>query len=132
MPLHDVGAHEYIAQLAAARIDALLNADTMALENLLHDDLVHIHTSARIDTKRSFIESVATRGVIYERFEPSDVRIIKAGADAFIRTGFMTISVAVTGIPKLLNVAFMEVWTKTNESCQLIAWQSTTRANPTT
>lgn len=129
MILQDLSTSERVARCAQARIDSLCNGNIIELDGLLHNDLVHIHTSGRFDNKRSFIESVATKDVIYKGFRPSDIRFVEAG-ETCIRTGFMDISVVVKGQPKRLDAAFLEVWTKADGKWQLIAWQSTPRANP--
>ena len=45
-----------ILALENRRIEAMLKGDVQALEEILADDLVYTHTTARLDTKTSFID----------------------------------------------------------------------------
>nr|MBC8279836.1 nuclear transport factor 2 family protein [Chloroflexota bacterium] len=49
-----------ILALEKRRIEAMTSGDTQALEEILADDLIYTHTTARLDTKASFIDAVKT------------------------------------------------------------------------
>ena len=50
-----------IIALEDRRIEAMTKGDVQALEEILADDLIYTHTTARIDTKSSFIEAISVR-----------------------------------------------------------------------
>ena len=107
----------------------MLEADAAGLDTLLHDDLIYIHSSGNIDSKKSHIASVAERTVVYEAFSPSNVRFVGVDENTVLRTGSVRIAVVVRGNPKALHVAFIEVWTKVSGGgWQMISWQSTSLA----
>ncbi len=104
----------------------MLDADAAALDALLHDDLIYIHSSGNIDDKKSHIASVAEGTVVYEAFSQSDVRFVEADGNTILRMGSVRIAVVVRGNPKVLHVAFIEVWTKADGGeWRMISWQST-------
>ena len=47
-----------ITVLEDRRIEAMTKGDVHVLEEILGDDLIYTHTTARIDTKSSFIEAI--------------------------------------------------------------------------
>ena len=49
-----------------ARFRAQVQRDTLALQNLLSDDLVYIHSNALTETKTDFINSVRTGHIAYQ------------------------------------------------------------------
>jgi hypothetical protein len=96
------------------------------LETLLHDRLIYIHSSAKVDDKQSIIGNIIGRSVVYRTFEVSDVRFITVDANTILRTGRMKIQITAAGVDKGLHVAFIEGWTRSGGDWQLISWQSTT------
>ena len=51
---------DLIAERDRARIAALLAKDTTALDDLLDDELVYVHSTGVADTKTSYLEGLVT------------------------------------------------------------------------
>ena len=58
-----------IIALENRRIEAMLKGDVQALDEILADDLIYTHTTARLDTKASFIDAVKTGKSVYNSLE---------------------------------------------------------------
>jgi len=109
----------------AARSRATIAGDLAALERLLHDDLTYAHSSGFTDTKRSFLDALATGRFRYRRIEHADETVRVYGGSALV-TGRATIDIDVDGAPRTLRLAFLAVWVETSAGWQLAAWQSAT------
>lgn len=125
-PGQSAAVPEQLVQRAASRTEAMRMADRAALENLLHDRLIYIHSSAKVDDKQSIIGNITGRSVVYRTFEVSDARYITVDANTILRTGRMKIQITAAGADRGLHVAFIEGWTRSGGEWQLISWQSTT------
>jgi ketosteroid isomerase-like protein len=117
-------AEAELLRLDDERSRAMTAADTAALERLMSDDIVYTHSSGRLDSKKSFIASIANGTVKYRRIDRKEVA-------ASLREGFCILTGAVeidveTG-GKLLNLKlrFSNVWERTGKGWQQIVWQST-------
>ena len=58
-----------ILALENRRIEAMLKGDVQVLDEILADDLIYTHTTARLDTKASFIDAVKTGKSVYNSLE---------------------------------------------------------------
>ena len=54
-----------ILALENRRIEAMLKGDVQTLEEILADDLIYTHTTARLDDKASFIDAEKTAKSVY-------------------------------------------------------------------
>ncbi len=61
----DADVADQIRALEDRRYQALTDGDVAALEELFADDLVYTHSDAKTDSKRSFIDKVATGQLKY-------------------------------------------------------------------
>ncbi|MDA1127138.1 MAG: nuclear transport factor 2 family protein [Chloroflexi bacterium] len=109
-----------IITLENRRIEAMVNGDTQALEEILADDLIYTHTTARLDTKASFIDAVATGRSNYRSVEREDVNVRQYG-DTAIVTGHAKFHVG----DNKFEARFIDVYAKRNDAWQMVAWQST-------
>ena len=109
-----------IIALENRRFEAMTKADVQALEEILADDLVYTHTTARLDTKASFIEAVKSGRLNYKSFEREDVKVRQFG-DTAVVTGQAKIHVG----DNKFEARFLDVYAKRNGAWQMVAWQST-------
>jgi ketosteroid isomerase-like protein len=113
-----------VIELDRKRMDAMCRGDAAALEDLLADDLVYTHSSARLDTKRSLIDGMTNGAAAYQSMDTSDVKAVDCG-DTVVLTGRADIRVVARGNPLTLNVRFTDVWARRGGQWQMVAWQST-------
>jgi len=113
-----------ILALEEKRCAALAANDVAALEKLFHDDLIYTHSSAVVDTRKSYLETLRNGHTRYHSIKRSDEKVRLCGDTALV-TGRAIIDVTVKGEKKHLDTRFLDVWTKTPQGWKFIAWQST-------
>ena len=106
------------------RFAAMVRKDVAFLNQVLADDLSYTHSSGNLDTKTSFIESVASGRLTYETAVPEGLRVRLFG-DVAVLTGMARIRVDVQGEPSDLHIRFTDVYVKREPGWQMVAWQAT-------
>ena len=117
-------AQDEVSKLEERRWTAMAASDLATLENLLADTLTYTHSSAVIDDKASYIESIRSGRVKYLKVERFDTHSQVYG-DTVITTGRARIDVKVSDIERNLNMRYANVWIKTPKGWQFALWQST-------
>jgi ketosteroid isomerase-like protein len=113
-----------IIALDAKRMQAMAKQDIATLKEVLADDLIYTHSSARMDTKQSLIANMQSGATVYNSVEPSEVKAQDLG-DAVVLTGIARIRVTSNGKPNAFGVRFTDVYAKRGGQWQMVAWQST-------
>lgn len=102
--------------------NALIAKDSMALDDLLANDVTYGHTNGLIQTKAQLIRSVVSKEQDYKNIVPSDMNI-----RIYDNTAVVTMKSAVTmnyqGKPLDMNMYITLVWIK-KDKWQLVARQS--------
>ena len=112
------------------RIAAMLAADPVRLDALLSDQLHYAHSSGFIDTKASFIESLAGRHVIYESAEYVQRDFISAGPGVMLMKGRARFKAGRGAERTLLDLNFLAVWREEGGRWRFLAWQSSRNPSP--
>jgi ketosteroid isomerase-like protein len=118
------GNAQMIIDLDRKRMQAMAQQDVATLKELLADDLIYTHSSARLDTKQSLIGNMESGATVYNAVEPSDVKAQDAGS-AMVLTGVARIRVTSGGKPNAFAVRFTDVYANRGGKWQMVAWQST-------
>ena len=114
-----------VIALDKARMDAMAAQDYAKLNQIIADDLVYTHSSARMDTKETLIGAMKSGATVYKACTPSDVKAQDLG-DTVVLTGRAEISIdRATGGPTSFAVRFTDVYAKRGGEWQMVAWQST-------
>jgi ketosteroid isomerase-like protein len=108
-----------IKALEDERFRAMVGADEAGLKRLLSDQLVYTHSNAGVDSKASLIESILTRRP-YQKIE-SPEREVRLFGDTAVVSGQARIDLGT----RILNARYTDVWVKSAEGWQMVAWQST-------
>ena len=102
--------------------NALINKDSIALDDVLANDVSYGHTSGLIQTKPQLIRSVMSKEQDYQNIIPSDMNI-----RIYDNTGVVTMKSSVImnyqGKPLNMDMYLTLVWIKKNK-WQLVARQS--------
>jgi hypothetical protein len=117
-------AEAELLRLDEERSHAMTTADTATLERLMSDDIVYTHSSGRLDSKKSFIASIASGTVKYRRILRKEVAMNLREGFAIL-TGAVEIDVETGGRVLNLNLRFSNIWERTAQGWQQIGWQST-------
>ena len=118
------GNGQMIIDLDRKRMTAMAQKDVATLNEVLADDLVYTHSSARLDTKASLIGNMESGNTVYTAVVPSDVVAQELG-DTVVLTGSCRISVNAGGRPNSFGVRFTDVYAKRGGRWQMVTWQST-------
>jgi ketosteroid isomerase-like protein len=113
-----------ILALEDRRFTAMTSGDMGALEALLHDDLIYTHSSANVDTKASWLETMKSGKTKYKSGTFTERKVRMFGDSALV-TGKGQIEVEIGGQPRTLKLRYLNVWTKTPQGWKFVAWQST-------
>lgn len=106
------------------RYDAQTNDDYNAMERIIGNDLVYIHSSSLVDNKSSYIASLHSGTVKYKQMRLVDhvVRIFDCLA---VMTGTASFDVNVKGEDLMVNLRFTEAWAKRDGKLEFVSWQAT-------
>ena len=107
-----------------ARFEAQVKRDTVALGRLLADELRYVHSSALVETKQHFIETVATGRIVYDSLVPVEMSHRVYGETA-VGTGEVRVQVEMEGKTLRVNLLFTTVHVRQQGRWRLVAWQST-------
>jgi hypothetical protein len=106
------------------RYAAQTGDDFAAMDKLFGDDLVYIHSSAVVDNKASYIDSMRSGNVKYRNMQRSDVTVRTYGCLAII-TGLANFDVTVKGKDLSVEIRFHSIWASRGEGLQFISWEAT-------
>lgn len=118
------GNGDKIIELDKKRMTAMAQKDVATLNELIADDLVYTHSSARLDTKQSLIGNMESGSTVYTSVVPSNVKAQDLG-DTVVLTGECRISVNAGGRPNSFGVRFTDVYANRGGRWQMVTWQST-------
>ena len=113
-----------LIDLENRRFEAMTKQDAEALSEILADDLIYTHSSAKVESKTEFISSMTSGRTKYESIEPSDVKVRQYGDTAVI-TGHAKLHVSANGRDNKFEVRFTDVYAKRDTVWRMVAWQST-------
>ena len=106
------------------RYKAQTTNDFAAMERLFGDDLVYIHSSAVVDNKATYIDSMRSGTVKYRVMRRSGVTVRTYGCIAIV-SGGANFGVTVKGEDRTLNLLFHAVYAKRAAGVQFVSWQAT-------
>ena len=118
------GNAQTVIETDRRRMEAMARKDVATLNELISDDLVYTHSTARLDTKGSLIGAMESGRTVYTAVVPSDVKAQDYG-DTVVLTGTARISVNSGGNAMNFGVRFTDVYVNKGGSWQMVAWQST-------
>ena len=112
-----------------ARYAAQMNKDFAALEKMLGNDLVYTHSSAVVDDKAKYIESMRSGAVHYKVMKRSAVAVRTYGCVAIL-TGRGDFVVTQKGQDSNIALRFHAIWAKRASGLQFVSWQATRVTQP--
>jgi ketosteroid isomerase-like protein len=107
------------------RFAAMIAADTAALAGMLADDLLYVHSSARVETKQQYLDAIATRSIRYLAFVPAERRVTFIDGGAAVTMGRANAKVILGGQTLDFDVRYIAVYSRAGDRWQLRAWQTT-------
>ena len=119
-------AEQAVLQAEKDRFAAMTKVDEAALNKLLADDLTYVHTSALMQTKKEFIDSLKSGAIKYVSMTPNEadwkVRIL---GNVAIVNGAATVHVVDHGNDLNFRLRYTTVHANRSGSWQLLSWEAT-------
>ena len=112
----------------AARCDAMLANDNVALAALLDPRLQFHHATGAVDDKDAYMAKMAAGRIQYVGINWSEEKVIALGDNAAVLTGRMNTDVRVEGVDKALINRVTAVWSLNDGVWQMLVFQSTPMA----
>ena len=124
MTADDEVVAKQISALEARRYQAMTDGDIGTLEELFAADLVYTHSDASSDSKRSYLDKLASGHFDYGPLDHPETAIVVHG-DCAIVIGDMRGEVLIGGQARALNSKALAVWVRDGERWLLLAFQPT-------
>ena len=106
------------------RVAAVISANVARLQQLLSDDLTYTHSSALVESKSDFLNSIKSGTIKYEAMNHKMVKVSLYGDTAVLR-GQSDVKLQSKGQPASFQIRFIAVYVKKDGRWQMTAWQST-------
>ena len=117
---------QQVLQAEKDRFAAMVKVDEAALNKLLADDLTYVHTSALMQTKKEFIDSLKSGAIKYISVTPAEadwkVRII---GNVAIVNGAGAVHVVDHGNDLNFKLRYTTVHANRSGNWQLLSWEAT-------
>ena len=113
-----------VAAADAERLAATKAGDRARLDAIFSDELRYAHSSGKIDSKASYIESLVSRRTVYESFDYRDRNFLPAGPGIVLMTGRVLIRAGNNGQAVENDLNYLAVWREENGKWRFLAWQS--------
>lgn len=109
------------------RVEYLMAGKIDELAAMLSPTLTYTHSSAALDTKEKFVESLRSKQTVYKSLKHSDVQVRFPTPDVAILNGLSDIEVVNNGQPQQVFIRFTLVYVKKNGIWLMEAWHSARR-----
>jgi hypothetical protein len=113
------------------RFEVTVKGDYKALDELLGDDLIYVHSNGNVDNEKTFLEGLTSGRSKYKSIEPLEMKARQMGDFVFI-DGRGKFQVESNGQVNDLLLTYLDVWTKRNGKWQMVHWHSARMAQPAT
>jgi ketosteroid isomerase-like protein len=111
-----------IKALERERVQAMLAGDVAALDALISDGLVYLHSSGGRDSKASYLAQLRDGTIRYQRIAEPDPEVRLAG-DTAVVFGRMDADVVRDGKPLALDYDYLAVWARENGRWRFFVFQ---------
>jgi ketosteroid isomerase-like protein len=115
--------HEVIAA-DDRRFQAMVKQDWAALDAALADDLVYVHSTARVESKGEHVANLRAGKPNYRGASPRE-RKVRMRGDVGIVNGVSDMHVENAGKEQRFTIRYLAVYARGAGGWQMTAWQST-------
>ena len=106
------------------RFEAMRRGDWAALDAALADDLMYVHSTARLESKAEHIANLRAGKPHYRGISPRDRRARVNGGVGIVN-GVSDMHVERDGKENRFTVRYLAVYAKAGNDWRMVAWQST-------
>ncbi len=108
------------------RFNAQISFDTEALDDLLLDELIYIHSNTLIETKADFIKSVASKKIVYQEMNLKH-HLLRRYKKMAVITGLVEVNGLYNGENFTVELFYTSIYKKYKRNWLLVSWQSTSK-----
>jgi ketosteroid isomerase-like protein len=112
-----------VARAVDALSKAMIAADKAALESLTAEELSYGHSSPKVDTRASFVDSIVTGKSAFKTIDLTRQTIQMVGDIAIVRAHFSS-DIIPEGKPGHVELEMLMVWQKRGGAWKLLARQA--------
>jgi len=105
------------------RFEVTVKGDYKALDDLLAEDLIYVHSNGNVDNEKAFLEGLTTGRSKYLSIEPITMNARALGDFVFV-DGRGKFQVQSNGQVNDLLLTYLDVWVKRNGTWQMVHWHS--------
>jgi ketosteroid isomerase-like protein len=113
---------EEIKALERERLEAMGRNDVAALDGLLADGLLYLHSTGDRDGKEALLGQIGDGTIVYRRVTPHEPEVHMLG-DTAILFGHIDADVTRAGADRTLDYDYLAVWAKADGRWQFFAYQ---------
>src|SRR5215208_590611 len=113
-----------VLQADDRRFEAMRKEDWPALEAVLADNLIYVHSTARVESKAEHVGNLKAGKPHYRGIAPRD-RKARVIGDVGIVNGTSEMQVESAGKEQRFTVRYLAVYAKSGGQWRMTAWQST-------
>lgn len=124
----NMAAADDVLKREQQRVDHLVAGKVDEVAALLSPTLTYTHSSATLDTKEQFVESLRTGQVVYKSLKHRDVQVRLPTPDVAILNGLSDVDVVVGGQPQQVPLRFTIVYVKRNGVWLMEVWHAARRS----
>lgn len=122
-----------IAAVIAAdeeRVAAMAASDRTRLEAIFSPDLRYAHSNGAVDTRASFVETLAAKRSVYESVDYKDRQFFVAAPGIVLMSGRVIVHLKQGEQKRSLDLNFLSVWREEQGKWRFLAWQSSRAPEP--
>jgi hypothetical protein len=117
-------AEQEVLKAEKDRFEAMVKADTGALDKLLAPELSYTHSNAQLQDKAGIDGDIRNKSIRYLSIEPSDIHAVVLGTTAVV-TGSAVVKVIQNGDDVNIKIRYTTVHINRRGEWQMVAWQAT-------
>ena len=123
----DSRAADEVLKREQQRVDLLTAGKVDEVAAMLSPTLTYTHSSAALDTKETFVQSLRSGQTVYKSLAHRDVQVRFPTPDVAILNGQSDVEVVIGGKPQQVPLRFTIVYVRKNGVWLMEAWHSARR-----
>lgn len=115
---------EAVLRADAARLEAMMASDGVALGRLLSDEVTFVHSDARVESKADYIKHLTEGSTGYADAKTSEVIARQVAPDVVVLAGRQFMRKKLGPTWSAIDLRFLSVWRNEEDAWRMVAWQS--------
>jgi ketosteroid isomerase-like protein len=128
-PASAQSAVDQVKALEKQRFEVTVKKDYDALDKLLADDLIYVHSNGLVDDEKAFLGNLRAGRSTYKKIEPTEMNARQLGDFVFV-DGRGKFTVESNGQTNELSLTYLDVWAKRGGTWQMVHWHSARMPQP--